>query len=508
MIKLQTLEETINNMIDKNENLNQNESEKYIELYSYETEAISKGFNINNEHLRNMMPQIYSEDVFCKMINIDLKELNKIQQKVDDNDNERKIFIVGDIHGSVIQLFAPLIKAKIIKNVRYSFNEDKFEFDFSKNINRDTRIVYTGDIVYRGIHAHLMAMIESLITIILKFNFKIVNWVFGNHDMEFIKYGGIPRYTLDEYKMSCPRFSEIHLLFQQFALKNPYKFGYALDANIISNLNLNYENSDEDLNLNKNKIDILIELPVNNQILITHTIQTNTELLQFFTLYNKIFNTKISYYELKSTSDFIYLNQTKLLYKMNECFTNIVKLMLESKEKYFEVITNYGRLLNLTVWNRPFQNIKYIDFGYKYHFIGHTPRDNIEYYDILNNSNKIKNTIILSDLNTFNNEHYDGCMWYSLINFKNDEMQIKENKKSETDSISVSDSESDYSDDEDECRSIYHQIILNINDKIKFNNFTLKLISNRVDYPDDMLNRDDITCINAAISIYDNLINY
>ena len=68
-------------------------------------------------------------------------------------------------------------------------------------------------------------------------------------------------------------------------------------------------------------------------------------------------------------------------------------------------------------------NFKYVDFGYKYHFIGHTPSESIEYIEIPNsNSNQfLKNTIILSDLNTFNNEHDDNCMWYSLKYFRSAE---------------------------------------------------------------------------------------
>ena len=101
-------------------------------------------------------------------------------------------------------------------------------------------------------------------------------------------------------------------------------------------------------------------------------------------------------------------------------------------------------------------------------------------------------------------------MWYSLSKFKNDEIQIKENKKFENDSISISDSESDYSeiysDDEDDCKSIYHQLIIHHN-KLKFDNFNLKLISNRVDYPDDMLSENDISSINTGILIYQSLLD-
>ena len=438
----------------------------------------------------------------------DNEENNKIKNinEYKNNTSKTKIYIIGDIHGSVIQLFSPLIKAKIIRNLRYDEDFDKFEFDFCKNINPDTRIIYTGDIIYRGIHAHLMAMIEALIVIIQRFNYKIVNWVFGNHDMEFIKYGGIPRYTLNEYKLCCPRFFEIHSMFREFALKNPYKFGYELNVNLIKN---NFESSNILKNKDENlsKIDIDIELTNDllndiqfNQILITHTIQTDIDLCKFIKLYNETFNTNMLY------NDLISINQ------MNICFDNIVESMLKSNDKYFNPLSDYSNLLALTMWNRPTENFEiknsknnYIDFGYRYHFIGHTPIDSLDFIDVFDESGKIKNTIIMTDLNTFNNEYYDNCSWYSLSNFKQF-IVSSINKKSST-----SDSESEinisYSDDVNDYKTVLHQIILENGNNFRFNNFTLTLICNEVKYPNKMLSENDIENIHKGVEIYNNLIN-
>ena len=577
------------------------ESEKYLELYYMESEAIARGFDINDPILKEKMPSIYSEEVFLKMIEIDIQTLKNLQNEVDfwkftknininenvnvkdnvdenvdvnikddvnenikddvdkdkkdnvkdedkyiededeyvedvkddvdkniinidvdedkndvdeniinidedideDEDDEdenmnedidininidylsdKSIFIVGDIHGSIIQLFAPLIKAKLIKNVRYDKELDKFEFDFycTQNINPNTKIVYTGDIIYRGIHAHVMAMIEALIIIIQRFNYKIVNWVFGNHDMEFIKFGGVPRYTLNEYKRACPRFSEIHMMFCDFALNNPYKFGYALDVNISE-----YEKY---LHAQIKDSDILITMPqelmVNNQILVTHTIQTRKELLKFINGYNKIFNTSYSLKYLNS--DEKPPNQTKLLYTINQCFTEIVKYMLNSKDKYFVQSSDYGQLLFYMLWDRPDKNINYIDYGYKYHFIGHTPIDNVRYI------NTKKSTIILCDFNTFNSEYLDDCAWYSLTNFKND--LIISEPKEEIDS-----------DDESEIETEIVDKCLENGNKLKFPNFKLKVIYNNVTYPIDMVPEIDKMHIQNAVSIYKELFN-
>jgi hypothetical protein len=534
------IENNENNKNDEDNEINEsnksNKNDEYIKDEHIKNEHIKnehiknehiKNKHIKNEHIKNEHDKNIDNDKDVednKNIdndedvednkNIDNDENNKINKNVEDDEHiknenitlKTKIYIVGDIHGSVIQLFAPLIKAKIIKNLRYDEDFDKFEFDFYKNINPDTRIIYTGDIIYRGIHAHLMAMIEALIIIIQRFNYKIVNWVFGNHDMEFIKYGGIPRYTLNEYKMCCPRFYEIHSMFCEFALKNPYKFGYELNIDLIKN---NFKSSDilKDEDKDLSKIDIEIKLTddiINdiqfNQILITHTIQTDIELRKFIKLYNEIFNTVVLYKDLMS------INQ------MNICFDNIVKLMLKSNDKYFNPTSKYSNLLALTMWNRPpvenseIKNSKnnYVDFGYRYHFIGHTPIDTFKYIDVFDESDKIKNTIIMTDLNTFNNEYYDDCSWYSLSNFKR--FTIKQiNKKSST-----SDSESEinisYSDDINDYKILLHQIVLENGDDFKFNNFTLTLICNEVKYPNKMLSQNDIENIHKGIKIYNDLI--
>ena len=222
---------------------------------------------------------------------------------------------------------------------------------------------------------------------------------------------------------------------------------------------------------------------------------------------------------------------------MNKCFTKIVEFMLKSNDKYFESNSNYNRLLFYTVWNRPELNIKYVDFGYKYHFVGHTPSESVEYIEILNsNSNQLKNIIVLSDLNTFNNEHYDNCMWYSLKHFRSTECRISDFRSKElrdnipisntqfpeiseeSDSFDYNNSDFDSSKENEvqpgcltlhtsrNCNSTFHEMFLNSNDKLQFENFTLKILSNEIKYPDNLLTQIDIDNVEAAIDIYNDIL--
>ena len=475
--------------------------EEFLHLYRMESEALSMGISVNIDELTNNMPQIYSEDVFNKMIDIVIPKINSLKQ---DLENEVK-YIVGDVHGSVVQLFSPLVKAGIIKNLRYSHDEDKFEFDFcnSSNISKNTQIIYTGDIIYRGIHSHLMAMIEALIIIIQRFNYKIVNWVFGNHDMEFIKYGGIPRYTLNEYKNACPRFDEIHLLFTEFALRNPYKFGYILDLkcdksklhddkskshddksklhNDKSKLHDDKSKSHDEKSkshdekskshndkskLNHEELKSKLSKLKSTKILISHTIQSSNDIIRFTTIYNQIFKSSLNSHNLMNSVDL-----------MNDCFNNIVKLMINDNEKYFNPKSEYSKLLNYTLWRRPGLNIDYVEYGCQYHVIGHTPTDNVQHIDIRN-----RHTIISVDLNTFNNEQWDECAW---IKIENSESEI-EDIEIEIDDLELSSLET------------YN---------LSFTDFNVKVEYNMIQYPENMLSQDDIRRINKGVHLYNKIID-
>ena len=72
--------------------------------------------------------------------------------------------------------------------------------------------------MYRGIHSHVMAMIEALINICETTD--KVKWCFGNHDIHFLRGLYLPKYVLNEYIITSPRYFQIIKRMSKFALNN------------------------------------------------------------------------------------------------------------------------------------------------------------------------------------------------------------------------------------------------------------------------------------------------
>jgi len=344
---------------------------KYTEIYNLESQCIANDIDINEFK----MPPMYSEKLFNNLIYKQLNVINTLPVYLN------KLLIVGDIHGSIFQLFAPLISAGLIKNIKYLKEIDKFEFEYPKNVLNNSRVIYTGDILYRGIHAHIMAMIEALIEIVEHYNFKNVVWVFGNHDIEFIRYGGIPNYTLQEYKFVNKRFDEIHMRFRNFALHNPYPFCYYSKNN------------------------------ANNNFIVSHTIQTFEDLSLFVEYYSK----------LDKNVNIKTINANEL----NKYMNNIIKFMFKDFNfKNYSVQYDKKSLYHLCIsclyWSRPRDNEEYFTFNSFHHFIGHTPVEICGYEKIILNLEK-PHVIIMCDYNTYNNEFNDN---YTFIDYSINDISI------------------------------------------------------------------------------------
>ena len=99
-----------------------------------------------------------------------------------------KSLIVGDVHGSVLQLFMPLKQANILKHITIINN--KFVCTISEDYENYKQIIYCGDFVGRARHTLTISMLYEFINIYNKVN-KLkpdtIVWVFGNHDVGFIR---------------------------------------------------------------------------------------------------------------------------------------------------------------------------------------------------------------------------------------------------------------------------------------------------------------------------------
>jgi len=434
---------------------------KYTDLYATESNCISKGIDLNDINKFNNLSSIYSESVFKEMIETDINIINSTPL------NLNSILVVGDIHGSIIQLFTPLVSAGLIKNIRYSFIKDKFEFDYcdendkneindetidnkdendkdendkdendkdennkynddkdennkynddkdennkynddkdkdeindennddndkiDKNENNiNSKVIYTGDILYRGIHSHIMAMIEALIEIIYHYKFKKVIWIFGNHDIEFIKFSGVPFYTLSEYFKASSRFENIHSLFRKFAVQNPYPFCY----------------------IDKSK-----------NFMVSHTIQTSENIKLFMEYYNILFKTHENI-----------ISGPSMAIKLNHYMNNIIKFMISELKpnlihSQYSKSTIYHLCISNLYWTRPTDGQSYT-YHLKYHFIGHTPVYDYDKLELKIDS-KIIHTILLCDYNTMNDEYEDNCTYFKINNnFKSNQHEINESQ--------------------------------------------------------------------------------
>ena len=100
--------------------------------------------------------------------------------------------IVGDVHGSLLQLFMPLKKAGLIRGIEYYHNSTKpCRFSCEPSLTDSTSsVIYCGDMFGRAKHSLTVDMIITFIDTINLINKRRPNsviWVYGNHDTSFIR---------------------------------------------------------------------------------------------------------------------------------------------------------------------------------------------------------------------------------------------------------------------------------------------------------------------------------
>ena len=123
-----------------------------------------------------------------------------------------KYIVVGDVHGSILQLFMPLKQAGIITAIRYNERDNKFDIDpvSIDNLKNTTQVIYCGDLVGRALHSLTVEMLIAFLNIYNYVNEIYINgnqinpnrcnrivWVYGNHDV------GLIRWLAFDYKRRC-----------------------------------------------------------------------------------------------------------------------------------------------------------------------------------------------------------------------------------------------------------------------------------------------------------------
>lgn len=331
---------------------------KYTELYKAESRYCRDIGPLNF----NLGYKIYDENNFKKIISKSLDFLNSLEPFIKNN----SVIVIGDVHGSIPQLFMPLIVSGFITDISYDYILDKFNFTINYQYinNHNITIVYLGDIMYRGIHSHVMAMIEALINICETTD--KVKWCFGNHDIHFLRGLYLPKYILNEYINSSPRYFQIINRMSKFALNNKSIHNYILSDDICN-------------------------------IIFSHTIQSIEGLSKAVDIYNSLIKDDI----IKDTKMILeningdVLNQMARKVLKVYVKTELDKTMIDRLHVFFEKL----------YWLRPSSDsyeTPYIYLNESTHFIGHTPVEKI-------GNEKFKNKdLVMCDLNTYNNEVFDN----------------------------------------------------------------------------------------------------
>lgn len=331
---------------------------KYTELYKAESRYCHDIGPLNF----NLGYKIYDENNFKKIISKSLDFLNSLEPFIKNN----SVIVIGDVHGSIPQLFMPLIVSGFITDISYDYILDKFNFTINyQYINsHNITIVYLGDMMYRGIHSHVMAMIEALINICETTD--KVKWCFGNHDIHFLRGLYLPKYVLNEYINSSPRYFQIINRMIKFALNNKSIHNYILSDDICN-------------------------------IIFSHTIQSIEGLSKAVDIYNSLIKDDI----IKDTKMILeningdVLNQMARKVLKVYIKTELDKTMIDRLHAFFEKL----------YWLRPSSDsyeTPYIYLNESTHFIGHTPVEKI-------GNEKFKNKdLVMCDLNTYNNEVFDN----------------------------------------------------------------------------------------------------
>ena len=133
----------------------------------------------------------YSEDVFDKLKEYDEKvfrcQIDKVNTFTNSKDLTAKTFIVPDVHGSLIETFAPLIRANIIKAGSIGFNGVDFVYELHEQTksNNGGKVIYCGDFIARGSNRYNVQLLNCILTLTETCP-NSVKLVLGNHEMWFM----------------------------------------------------------------------------------------------------------------------------------------------------------------------------------------------------------------------------------------------------------------------------------------------------------------------------------
>jgi hypothetical protein len=176
---------------------NHQSGSSYKLMYDFKNPRYKDKFKSNPQTLDEIIEKRNKNDI--NFINYICDYINTAE--IETNDNDKNI-IVGDVHASILQLFMPLKQANILKKLEFDNEKTKFTFKLNElnELNEYKQVIYCGDFVGRAKHPLTVEILIAFLEILneINENTKIktnnIVWVFGNHDIGFIKH------FIDKYK--------------------------------------------------------------------------------------------------------------------------------------------------------------------------------------------------------------------------------------------------------------------------------------------------------------------
>ena len=112
---------------------------------------------------------------------------NNVIKKYSKNINltSDDIIAVGDVHGSYLQVFYPLISSGLINNVK--FEKTKIKFDITKNYKTCPTVIFLGDYFHKSVCEKSFLLVHSLLKIKNVVKDKLI-LLLGNHDINQYVY--------------------------------------------------------------------------------------------------------------------------------------------------------------------------------------------------------------------------------------------------------------------------------------------------------------------------------
>lgn len=331
-------------------------------------------------------------------------------------DLESKLYVVGDVHGSLLTLVGPLVQANILipisssgNYIEYSSVDKRFVYNINQNQNSQNLVIFTGDILERAHHRHNLEMLLMIIDIAEKLP-NNVKFLLGNHEVG---------YLLNEYSWSINKYEIAENVFDKYDFANNEWVNNNLDKLTITTLKHYVDTSETPFIYYSNEYKVLAshtfqyikKYKVMDDYLEGVTDQPyNTEYsLAHLDVIKKYINYDRTTARESFKSDYVF-NQTELLNMIDNLYSESSKIKYSVVNKLLKMLMNecYNAANNLEyyknrtlnriedifvdkchaallsfVWQRPCagcnktnkDNVQQYDVDYKYYIVGHTCTD-------------------------------------------------------------------------------------------------------------------------------------